>query len=104
MSAELISLDTGSVLVVTCKNNQDGQVLSLTGATVRLRYKIDGGAAQTVVMTITDAANGLVQYQFGDNELAVGLVLVGETEITDGTGKVVTQLEPFVLPLRSRLS
>lgn len=104
MSVEFISLDTGSALVVPCVNNDDKTAIVLTGATVVLRYQIDGGTLQTANMTIDDAVNGIVRYQFGDNEISLGSVMVAETQITDEQGKVITQLQPFVLQLRKRLS
>lgn len=104
MANELVAGDTASKLVVTCKDNATQSVIDLTGATVRLRYRIDGGALQVKTMTVqTPAANGKADYQWAGGELTAG-TLLAEVEITDAAGKVMTSLEPIYLPVRAKLT
>ena len=100
MANEFVESDTGSILRLTCKNNTDESVIDVTGATVVLRYKIDGGTLQTKAMTLQDATNGIVQVQFGAGELTPG-ELTGAAQITDSGGLVLTQLEPGKWPIRA---
>ena len=50
-----VSGDTGSKLEVTCKDDDTGLVMPLTGATVKLKWLDVADALQTKTMTITDA-------------------------------------------------
>ena len=102
-----VQADTGSKLIVTCKNEDTGTVIDLTGSTVKLRYSIDGAATVEQTMTITNPTGGIAEYIFGTDELAVGAIspstMEAEVEIMDGGGKIITQLEPFFFKIRSRL-
>ena len=93
--------DTGSKLLVTCTNREDQAAIDLDGATVNLKYKIDDGDLVTREMTnLSPTANGQAEYTFGliddDPELpeltagAAGSEFVGEVEIEDATGKIIT--------------
>lgn len=87
-----VSGDTGSKLEVTCKRDDTGAVIDLTGSTVKLKWDDAAGALQTKAMTITDAANGIAEYQFLANELFAQQMKF-EVEITDSGGKVLHSLE-----------
>lgn len=103
MAYELVASDTGSKLVVTCKDNDTKAVIDLTGATVKLKYSISGGALQTKTMTVqTPATNGKAEYQFLAGELSAG-AMQAEVEITDATGKIITSLDLLTIPIRARL-
>lgn len=104
---ELVAGDTGTVLVATVRKSSDKSVVDLTGATVRLKYTIDGGALATKTMTVTDAANGKAEYQFTTGELTAAAdgesTMRAEVELTDSGGKVTTQLVPMNLPIRAKV-
>lgn len=105
MPYEFVESDTGSKLVVPCKDNESGAVINLTGATVTLRYKYAGDAAVTERgMTIqTPATNGIAEYLFGTGELKTGRFSY-EVKIVDGAGKVITQLDLGYIDVRARLA
>ncbi len=103
MGIEFVQADTGSKLRAVCVDDATGLPIDLTGATVRARYKIDGGSLQTKVMTIVDALAGEAEYLFSTGELAPG-ALEGEIEITDSGGKVITSLQTFHFGIRTKLS
>ena len=103
MAYEFVENDTGSTLKVTCKDRQAGTVVNLTGATVKLKYTIDGGALATKTMTIqVPGTDGIATYQFLAVELVKGL-MVAEVEVTDSGGKILTNLEPQTFLIRPRL-
>lgn len=102
MPVEFVAGDTGSKLIANCKNNEMKAVLDLTGATVKVKYRISGGALQTKSMSIlSPATNGKAEYLFLAGELTSGY-MQGEIEITDASGKVITSLDPFVLEVRAK--
>ncbi len=104
MAIEFVAGDTGSVYRVTCKNNQDGTVIDLTGASLKLNFKIDGGTLKTPAMTITNlpGTDGVAEYQFVSGDLVAGRMQAA-AEITDSTAKVITELEPLVATVRAKL-
>ena len=85
--------DTASKLEVTCKDDDTGLVIDLTGSTVKLKWRDAADALQTNTMTITDAPGGIVEYRFLAGEL-IAPQMKFETEITDSLGNV---LRPFEL-------
>lgn len=103
MAVEFVAGDTGSKLVVTCKDKGTGDLIDLTGATVRLKYRIAGGSLATKTMSIqSPSTSGKAEYLFLAGELTDG-EMVGEVEITDGEGKVTTQVTPFRLAIRAKV-
>lgn len=93
--------DTASVLTVTCKRSDTGVVIDLTGATVRLKWRIDGGTLVTKLMTVTTPATGVATYEFDTGDLTAGQMMA-EVEITTGSG-VTTSLEPFYFTIREKV-
>ncbi len=87
-----VSGDTGSKLEVTCKDDDTGVVIDLTGSTVKLKWLDAADALQTKTMTITDAVNGVADYQFLANEL-IETQMKFEVEITDAVSDVLHSLE-----------
>ncbi len=87
-----VSGDTGSKLEVTCKDDDTGVVIDLTGSTVKLKWLDAADALQTKTMTITDAVNGIAEYQFLAADLT-GTQLKFEVEITDSGGDVLRILD-----------
>ncbi len=87
-----VSGDTGSKLEVTCKDDDTGVVIDLTGSTVKLKWDDAAGVLQTKTMTITDAVNGIAEYQFLASELFPRQMKF-EVEITDAAAKVLHNIE-----------
>ena len=100
--ADLVTGDTGSVYQVTCIDGATGTAIDLTGATVRLRWEDDTGTIQTRVMGITDAPNGVAEYQFASGEIIYPRMRF-ETEITDNAGFVTSSNELTTLTVREEL-
>lgn len=98
--------DTASVLRVACKDDYgDGttlQPVDLTGAVIKLKYRIAGGALQTKTMSLVGAAtDGVVEYKFGTGELTAG-DMIAEVEITFASGDIVTSVLQLNLPIRAK--
>lgn len=91
-------------LIRTCKDkDNDNAVIDLTGATVLLKYSIDGATLVTKTMTIqAPATAGKVEYEFTANDLTAG-EMKGAVEVTDSASKVFTQLDPFTRTIRAKL-
>ena len=90
--------DTGSTLRVTCKD-VSGVVINLTGATARLKWRKVDKTLASVVMTITNAAGGVAEYQFVAGELYdPGMDF--RTEITDATGKILKNINTIYKTVR----
>lgn len=98
---ELVTNDTGSSLVVNCKDNTTGLAIDLTGSTVRLRWK-NGLVVETRTMTITNAVNGQAKYTFLTGEI-IAPKMAFEVEITDSTGKVLSNLKLIEVLVRREL-
>lgn len=98
-----VSGDTGSKLEVTCKDDDTGVVINLTGSTVKLKWLDAADALQTKTMTITDAVGGIVEYLFLADEL-IASQMKFEVEITDAVGKVLHSIELIRENVREVLS
>lgn len=104
MGYELVAGDTGSKIVLTCRDNQTQAAIDLTGKIVHLRYRIDGGAMQTKTMAIQSPPTaGKAEYQFGSSDLTAG-TFQGEIQIQPGAADQLTSLLPFALQVRAPLS
>jgi hypothetical protein len=101
MSVELVTGDTGSVLQVTCTDNDTAAAIDLTGATVTLRWEGDTAIVEKT-MTIDDAAGGVVSYQFLAGEI-ISPKMKFEVEITDSGGYITTNLELIEVVVREEL-
>lgn len=101
-SYQFVSGDTGSKLQVTCKNDGDGSVINLTGATVKIKWKTAAGATVTKTMTVINAAGGIAEYQFASGELYEGWMNF-EIEITDSSSKVIRNLSLLQEKVRGAL-
>lgn len=101
---KLVQGDTKPALVCTLTDDNTGAPITLTGATVRLKFRAVGSTTlvATVVGTVTDGANGVVAFypasapamlqgEAGDYE--------GEIEVTfaDSTVQTVYDLLKFKL-------
>ena len=88
MAELLVKNDTGRKLKLTLKDN--GAAVDLTGATVNLHYRIASGTVKTAAMTLTDAVNGVAEYQFATGDLDAGGIFDYEVQVTDSGGKITT--------------
>ena len=96
MPFKLAQGDTGSKLRATCKNDNDGTVIDLTGATVHLLWRDAAAALVTKQMTIVGApASGVAEYQFAAAELFPPRMAF-RVRITDAGGKILHNLEHLV--------
>lgn len=100
---QLVEGDTGSKLRVTCKDNDTGLPIDLTGATVNLQWKNNASALVTVAMTIIDAVNGIVEYQFLTGQIEPTKMSF-QVRITDGSGKITKSLDLLSLNVRRALA
>ena len=87
----LVKNDTGRKIEVTLLDNS--AALDLTGATVSFNYRIAGGTVKTATMTLTDAVNGVAEYEFGSGDLDAAGGFDYEVEVTDSGGKISTFVE-----------
>ena len=99
MAFKLAQGDTGSKLRATCKNDNDGTLIDLTGATVHLLWRDAAGALVTRAMTIVGLATaGVVEYQFAAAEIFPPRMSF-RVRITDSGGKIVHNLEALEEPV-----
>jgi len=78
------------LLQVTVTDVDDGSVVDLTGATATLRWSIEGAAATTGSMTITDATNGVCQRQWGSGEISGEGTILFEVLVVDSSSNRYT--------------
>lgn len=74
--------------------DQDGDAVDITGATITMRYKIAGGSIVERTATITDASNGIAQYEAVADELTAGM-MQREWKVLTAAGKIHTAAEIF---------
>jgi len=98
-----VSGDTGSVLQVTCRDNDSNDVIDLTGSTVRLKWMDAASDLQTRTMTISNPTGGVVTYQFQSGELFAKQMKF-EVEVTDSGGSVLHSLSLLREDVRGALS
>lgn len=104
MSCEyaLVEGDTGSVLQITCKD-QNGNVIDLSGATVILKWRDQLNALQQQAMSIiSPATNGQIKYQFGAGEIFPPAMYFS-VKITDSSGGIVHSNCVVQVPVRSNI-
>ena len=101
--AEAAVSDKGLILILTIKDNKTQAAVNLTGATVLLRWKLGTGAVTESALTITDAVNGVVQYQFSIPFAESGS-LQYEAVVNDATGNIYTNLAIQKFAIRAKLA
>jgi hypothetical protein len=93
MPYKLAQGDTGSKIRATCKNDSDGSLIDLTGATVQLLWRDGAGALVTKTMTIVGAPTaGVAEYLFAAGEIFLPLMSF-RVRITDAGGKILHNLD-----------
>jgi stress response protein SCP2 len=92
----------GDEVTVQATVKNGSSAVDLTGATVLLRFSLNGDAGTEVSMTVTDAAAGECQYQFTSAQIDEEGHLLMEVEVTDSGGTTVTS-EPIQRNVRNKL-
>jgi hypothetical protein len=100
-AAHFVAADTAATLRVQCLDLETGDPVSLSGATVAIRWRIGGRPAVTRAMTVVDSAQGLAEYTFAAGELVCG-VMRADVAITTTAG-VQTCAEEVVLEVRPKV-
>lgn len=102
MDYHFVEGDQNSTLRVTCKRSDTGAVIDVSTSTNKLHWSINEGTKTISNMSFyTDGSDGILDYTWGLNELAAG-ILKCEVEITSG-GLPLTQLEVMRFTVRERL-
>lgn len=100
--ADFVSGDTASTLLVTCQDDS-GTAINLSGAAVNLHWKDEEGTALVKAMTVVSASVGTCSYQFATGELfAPGMAF--EVEITDVSGKKLTNIDVIAVTVREQIA
>lgn len=107
MSYDFVAGDTGSVLRVQCVDAYDAVLPIPLGSTVHLRWRTSAVGVTPVTyvdktMTVDDAVQGKVSYQFGANELVAGKMRF-EVQIIDVLTNTVTSTNVLEVSVRGRL-
>lgn len=97
---EFTSGDTGSVLRVTCVNDDDESAIDLTGATVVLKWYSRAGTLVSQTMTLVTPASGICSYQFAAGELEAPAMSF-EVQITDASSKVIRSTATLDVDVRA---
>ncbi len=105
MAVELVTGDTGSVLVATCTDNETGAVINLTGAqALKLRWKkTDGTIAEVDMTPSATPTDGVCSYQFLAGEI-IAPKMKFEVEITDSAGFITSNLTLFEVQVRREMA
>lgn len=101
----LVQGDTRPPLVVTLTDEETGAPISLSGATVRLKFRQVGSSElkATLVGSVTDAANGVVAFSWAtvpDSLSGAPGDYEGEIEITFGDSTIQTVYDLLKFRLR----
>ena len=98
---DLVTGDTGSKLVTTCKDGS-GAAIDLTGATVMLHWEGEDGVLETRTMQIENLLGGVATYTFAAGEIFAPK-MVFEVQITDSGGKITTCVDKITLTVREQI-
>lgn len=106
MNYDLVVGDGGSKLVVTIKDSSTGEMVDLTGKTVKVRYAINGGTLQQRDMTVLNQTTnkGQAEYQFLTTDLTAAGELKGEVRLQAGQSDQLTTVDTFHLAIKAPLS
>lgn len=98
--------DTSPSLQATLKD-ASGTAISLTGATVRFHLKsLDGVVKVDAAMTVTDADNGVIQYDWdaGDTDTAGSYYAEFEVTYNDGSIETFPNNQNLAIQIRPELN
>lgn len=103
---DLVAGDGGSKLLVTITDSKTGELIGLTGKTIKVRYAINGGTLQQRDMTALNqtTSKGQAEYQFLAADLTAGGELNGEVRLQAGLSDQLTTVDTFHLKIKTPLS
>lgn len=106
MAYDLVSGDGGSKLRVTITDSASGELIDLTGKTVKLRYSLNGGTTQQRDMTLLNqtTSKGQAEYQFLAADLTAAGELNGEVRLQAGLSDQLTTVDTFHLSIKAPLA
>jgi len=105
MGYDLTAGDAGSILRVTCKDQETDALIDLTGKTVKLRYKLNGGTLQVKTMTVASPnTDGIAEYQFAPADIPVAGTIEFDIRLNEGAGDQLTSVQLDELRIRSPLA
>jgi len=92
---KLVQGDTRPALIVTLTDENTGNPITLTGASVSLFFRAVGGSSvlSTLPGTVTDAANGVVAFYWASVPTSLNVDAgdyEGEVQITFSDGQIQT--------------
>jgi aspartyl aminopeptidase len=79
------------LLQITITDADDGSAVDLTGTTVTLRFKVNGGTVETGGMTLTDATGGVCTRRWLTANLAASGTVLFEALVVNGSERYTTQ-------------
>jgi hypothetical protein len=94
--------DTASILEVKCIDAFTSLPINMTGSTAKLKWVNRAKVTLLKNMTITDAINGVAQYNFGVGELEPPTMSF-DVVITNSNNKTLTCREIVQINVRKRL-
>lgn len=102
---KLVQGDTRPALNVTITDENTGEPVTLTGATVRLKFRKQGSTTlqSTLTGTITDGLNGQVSFYWASDPTSLSGDpgnYEGEIEITFSDGQIQTVYDTLKFRLR----
>lgn len=102
---DLVAGDGGSKLRVTIRDSQSGELIDLTGKTIKVRYAINGGVLQQRDMTALNqtTSKGQAEYQFLAADLTAGGEMKGEVRLQAGLYDQLTTVDTFHLAIKAPL-
>jgi hypothetical protein len=106
MTADLVAGDAASVLRVTVLDSETNDPMDLTGRTVELRFRLNGGTVAAVGMTLLDQTNqrGVAEYEFQPADLPAAGTVDYEIRLDGGTSNQLTSLGVGQLAVRAALA
>lgn len=99
--ADFVAGDSGTTLIVTCIGT-DGEILNLTGAEVKILYRIGSTLYTAKVMTVlTPETEGQAQYKFAGADLGNEGIMYAEIEIRF-SGQLISSADVLLFTVRGK--
>lgn len=100
---DFVTGDTGSSIKITCKDKETGAIISLVGASAKLRWvDITGVPVERTMQIVAPGTLGQVTYTFAANEL-FGPRMKFEVEVTDSANKIITTVRTIDVNVREQI-
>lgn len=101
----IVEDNTAPPYTITCK--RDGVAIDLSGCTVKVYIQKKGSSGTTnsghETATVTDATNGVIQYQAQSNDFPDKAKYVADVEVTYGNGTVERLYDQLVWKARNKV-